>query len=136
MLAVLPLLGGCASSPTPYAQDPALPANAAATPQPQSTKTPNWDEVDKTVQRVRAREQQRPQMVETQRIVESGYFPMTDEQYAAALDSARADVRKANPKWNESEVETEAVKRADQAKDKAEHTYVERASSTYEYRKP
>jgi hypothetical protein len=137
VLLLTPLLWvGCASSPTPFARDPALPANAAAQDQAQTTKTPNWEEIDKTSQRVREREKKKAEFVETSRTVEQGFLPMSGADYTAALDAARADVRKANPKWTDSDVETEAIKRADQAKWRAEHSYSTRASSTYELRKP
>jgi hypothetical protein len=48
---------------------------------------------------------------------------MPDGDYAAALASAADEVRKANPKLSDSEVETEAVKRADEAKRKYENSY-------------
>ena len=118
------LVAGCASS------------TSAPPPEPLSGKGPNWEEIDKTVQRVKEREKNKGQLVETERTTEQGFFPMSDADYAAALDSARADVRKANPKMSDADVETEAVKKADAAKYAAEHAYSARASSTYEWKKP
>jgi hypothetical protein len=57
---------------------------------------------------------------------------MSDADYQAALDSARAEVKKAIPKWPDADVETEATKRADQAKYQAEHILSTRASSSFE----
>lgn len=135
-LLCLPLLAGCASSDSSTsASAPVPPAGNTAQNSPPA-RTPNWEEIDKTVQRVKTREQQKPRLVETSRNTEQGFFPMSDADYTAALDSARADVRKANPKWSDSAVETEAVKRADAAKASAEHSYSSRASSTFELQKP
>lgn len=97
---------------------------------------PNWNEIDRTVERVKAREQAKRRFVETERTVEAGFFPMTDEEYAKALDDARAEIKKANPKMSEADVESEAVKRADEARRRHEHTFTRRASSTYELKTP
>ncbi len=133
-LAFVVLSAGCASSRTPFVSDPAAPASAAAQAQPQS-RTPNWDEIDQTVQRVKAREAQKTRLVETSRTVEHGFLPMSEADYTAALETARAEIRKANPKMSDSDVETEAVKRADAAKWSAEHSHTSRASSTFELKK-
>jgi hypothetical protein len=92
---------------------------------------PNWDEVDKTIERVRERERTKLRAIETKRTVESGFFVMTEEEYAAAL-TARGEVRKANPALSESEVEAEATKRADEAKRHHDASFQRRASSTFE----
>jgi hypothetical protein len=103
---------------------------------PPNTARPNWDAVDKTVQRVRERERAKLQAVETERTVESRFLAMTEEEYAAALDSARSEVRRSNPKMSEGDVEAEAVKRADEAKRSHEQSFTRRASSTYELKRP
>jgi hypothetical protein len=125
------LLAGCAS--TPPAANPPMPPGG-----------PNWEKVDESVARIKEREKNKGRLVETERssgsTTEQGYFKMSDEDYAAALDSARADVKKANPKMSDADVETEATKRADAAKQKYENTYSVRtstsASSSYEWKKP
>jgi hypothetical protein len=99
-----------------------------------SSSGPNWEEIDKTVQRVNDRKQTKGRLVETERTTEAGFFPMTEEEYAEALETARAEVRKEKPKLAESEVETEAVKRADQAKTRQEQAFTQRASSRFEYK--
>lgn len=119
-------VAGCASTTE-------KPATSAGSPR---TTGPNWEAVDKTVERVRARERAKLQAVETERTVEAGFFPMSDEEYAAALDSARAEIRKANPKMSDGDVESEATKRADEAKRRHEATFTRRASSTYELKRP
>jgi len=121
------LVGGCASSTSapPPTTTESLPA-----------KTPNWEEIDKTVQRVKEREKNKGRLVETGRTTEQGFFPMSEADYTAALDSAREEVKKANPKMSDADVEAEAIKKADAAKYAAEHSYSARASSTYEWKKP
>lgn len=95
---------------------------------------PDWSKVDKTVERVKEREQNKPKLVETARTEEAGVRQMTDEEYAQALDDARAEIRKANPKLSEAEVETQATARADEAR---RHPISYRsASSTYELQRP
>ena len=121
------LLAGCASQSHSPGTNVAPPLRASG---------PNWDAIDGTVQRVKERERAKLQAVETERTVESGFFAMTDEEYAVALESARAEVRKSNPKMPESDVESEAVKRADEAKRRHEQTFTRRASSTYEIKRP
>lgn len=76
------------------------------------------------------------QAVEIERTVESGFFAMTDDEYTAALEYARAEVRKANPKMSDSDVEAEAVQRTDEAKRRHETSFTRRASSTYELKRP
>ena len=121
------LLAGCAS--------PSHPPSATVAPPPRAGG-PNWGAVDGTVQRVRERERTKLQAVETERTVESGFFAMTDDEYAAALESARSEVRKANPKMSESDIEAEAVKKADEAKRRHEQSFTRRASSTYQIKSP
>ncbi len=121
------MLAGCASPSH-------SPSATIATPQ--RAGSPNWDAIDGTVQRVKERERTKLQAIETERTVESGYFAMTDEEYATALESARSEVRKSNPKLPESEVESEAVKKADEAKRRHEQSFTRRASSTYELKRP
>lgn len=122
--AVLPVLAGCATTPPP-APEPPMRAGG-----------PNWAEIDKTVQRVKAREQAKPQFVETSRTVESGFRSMSEADYATALDNARDEVRRANPKFDDAAVEREAVRRADRAKWDYEHAYSSSGSSSYELKKP
>jgi hypothetical protein len=105
-------------------------------PPPLTGPGPNWAEIDKTVERVKEREQTKLRVVETGRTIESGFFSMTDEEYAQALEDARAAVRKAEPKLSETEIESEAVKRADEARRRHELAFTQRASSTYELKKP
>jgi outer membrane murein-binding lipoprotein Lpp len=71
---------------------------------------PNWEEVDKSVQRIKDREAGRPRLVETVRATEQGFHEMSADDYAAALDAARADLRKANPKISDSDLEQQATK--------------------------
>jgi hypothetical protein len=120
-------VAGCASS-SRFPGKPVAPVPGAG--------SPNWDEVDKTVQRVRERERAKLQAVETERTVEAGFFAMTDDEYASALESARSEIRKANPKMPEDEVESEAIKKADEAKRRHELSFTRRASSTYELKRP
>ena len=118
------LLAGCAS--TPRVEDNP----------PMRSGGPNWDEVDKTVQRVKERERPKSAVVETERTAEAGFFVMTDEEYAAALEAARTEVRKAHPKWSDPEVEAEATKRADQAKRRQEASFTRRSTSKFEIKSP
>jgi hypothetical protein len=97
---------------------------------------PNWEEVDKSTSRMKERERSKPRLVEMERTVERGYLPMTEEEYKCALDSAREEVRQANPKWSDREIEDEARKRADAAKAKHESSYTLRESVKYEWKKP
>jgi hypothetical protein len=114
---------GCASSSrSPSASD---------VPPPRAGG-PDWEEVDKTVARVKERERVRKSAVTTTYSTESGFFPMTDDEYAAALESARAEVRKANPDLSASDVESEAVKRADEAKRQQDMAFTGRAKATVE----
>lgn len=124
------LVAGCANSPNGGSQP------AVVTGPPMRTGGPNWEEVDKTVQRIKERESGKPRLVETDRKVEQGFFAMPDADYATALASARDEVKKANPKYSESAVETEAIKRADDAKRSYEHAHSSTATSTYEWKKP
>jgi hypothetical protein len=97
---------------------------------------PNWNEVDKSVQRIKEREQGRGRLVETASSTEQGFHPMSDDDYAAILESARADIRKSTPKISVADLEQQATKRADQAKHDYEHAVASRASSSYEWKKP
>jgi hypothetical protein len=123
-IALLLLLTGCAATPSAESQPPMRPGG------------PDWAEVDRSVQRIKDREKNRPRLVETERIVEQGPRAMSDDDYAAVLEAARADVRKASPKLAESDVEKEAAKRADEAKRQYEHSFSSSASSSYEWKKP
>lgn len=118
----------CVSSlETRRATAPVAPANGSG---------PNWNEIDRTVQRVKEREGSKLRLVETERTTSSGFAKMTDEEYAAALETAREEISKANPKLSDRDVEAAAVKQADEAKRRAELTYTQSASSTYEVKRP
>jgi hypothetical protein len=121
---LLPLLAGCASSLQVESNPPMRPGG------------PNWDEVDKSVQRIKEREKNQPRLVETVRTQEQGFHQMSDDDYASVLDGARSDVRKAFPKMADGEVEKEATKQADEAKRQYEHAISSSASSSYEWKKP
>jgi hypothetical protein len=125
-------VAGCTSAPsdpTRATKDAAIqPANPAV------SKAPNWAEIDQTVQRIKEREKSRSSWKITDK-VESGFFPMSDEDYASALNSARDEIRKANPKMSDSDVETNAVRRADEARSNYENSFRQRASTTYELEK-
>lgn len=97
---------------------------------------PNWEEVDRTAQRVKEREQNKPRLVEVERSQEQGFRRMSDEDYAAELDRARAEAKKADPKRADAEIEKEAVRRADEARRGYERSVQSSASSTYEWKKP
>lgn len=122
-LALFALLAGCTTTQKPD-DTPMRPGG------------PDWAAVDKSVERVKERERNKPRFVETERTNESGYFAMTDEEYATALDTARGEVRKANPKMSDSDVEAEATKRADEARRQHENTFSQRSSVKYEFKKP
>ena len=90
-------------------------------------------EIDKSVERIKAREKKKaePVPVTVTNEVKQGYLPMSDEDYARALDNARDDVRKANPKMSDSEIEDRARLQADDAKWKYEHSYRTETTTTY-----
>src|SRR5262245_40062356 len=117
------LLAGCASAP--QAENPPMRAGG-----------PNWEEVDKSVQRIKDRERNKPQLVETGRTQEQGFRQMSDDDYVAALDAARSEVKKANPKMTDADVENAATKQADHAKWVYEHSVSSSASSSYELKRP
>ncbi len=129
--ALLPIvaltIADCASTVPPIAS-----TNTSAPTGP----GPNWEEIDKTVQRVRAREENKPKLVETVRTSETVFPTMTDDEYVVELEKARDEVKKANPEMETKEVEAEATKRADAAKHSYEHTISRSASSTYELKRP
>lgn len=123
-LALFALLAGCATTQRPY-DTPMRPGG------------PDWVAVDKSVERVKERERHKPRLVvETEHTNEVGYFAMTDEEYATALDTARTDVKKANPKMSDGDVETEATRRTEEARRKHENTYQQRVGVKYEFKKP
>lgn len=122
-LLLLPFLAGCATT-SPVDNPPMRPGG------------PNWEEIDKSVQRIKDREKNKPRLVETARHEEQGFARMTDEDYASVLDAARVDVRKANPKMSDADIETEATKRADQAKRDYERSFSRSAGSTLEWKRP
>lgn len=120
---VLAFLTGCASLPP----EPNPPMRSGG---------PDWSEVDKSVQRIKEREKNKPRLVETERMQDQGFRKMSDEDYTAVLDAARDDARKANPKSSADDLEKEATKRADEAKRQYEHAVSSSASSSYEWKKP
>lgn len=122
------LFTSCASSPE--ARQATTPGAAV------SAAGPNWSEIDRTVERVRQREESKLRLVETERTTSEGFGKMTDEEYAAALDSARDEVRKAHPKLSDADVEAAAVKQADEARRAVERTFTRSASSTFELKRP
>ncbi len=124
------LVAGCAS--TSQSEAPAV----ASRPVPKE-KQPNWEEIDKSTQRTRERaqkkeEKQRPTTTES---VESGFLPMTDEEYARVLSTASDEIRKANPKMSESDVDSAAHERAEKEKRDYERNYRTRTSTSYEWKK-
>lgn len=125
-IAVVLLCAGCALKESKIAADS----------RPMPPGGPDWTKVDESAARAKAREESKPRLVETQRTEERGYLKMTDEEYAKVLACALDEVRRANPSWSELAVETEARKRADQAKWDQENSYTVRSSSTYEWKSP
>jgi len=121
------LTAGCASAPEEIAEKDNPPMRPGG---------PNWEEIDKSVQRIKDREQGKPRLVETERSQEQGFRKMSDDDYTAALDDARAEIKKAHPKMTDAEVEKLAGKRADEAKSAYERTVFNSASSSYEVKKP
>lgn len=122
-LALFALLCGCATTQLPD-DTPMRPGG------------PDWAAVDKSVERVKERERNKPRLTETERTSEAGFPTMTDEDYATALDTARGEVKKANPKMSESDIETEATKRAEEAKRQHENTFSRSTSVKYELKTP
>ena len=121
------VLAGCVSQVESFPESANLPMRPGG---------PNWDEVDKSVRRIKDRESGRPRLVETERSTEQGFRTMSDEDYASVLDAARSDIRKANPKLVDRDVEQQATKRADEAKRQYELSVSSSASSSYEWKKP
>jgi hypothetical protein len=104
--------------------------------QPEKKPTPlDWQEIDKSTQRTKARALAKPEKAHTVTDkVESGFLPMSEDDYARAKTKAMDEVRKANPKMSESDVESAAVARADQEKREYEQVYRTRASTSYEWK--
>lgn len=126
-------MAGCASAPTTKSTAGKNPLAASPSPQPQNI---NWEEVDKSTARTREREKKSAWTKTESTQVESGYFPMSDEDYASALASATNEIRQANPKLSESEVETKARERADEARRKYESAHTTRASTSVKWTSP
>lgn len=116
--------GGCASGPV---------GSSVASEPPMRGSGPNWDEVDRGTERRRARTSQGSPGPTVTKSVEQGFFTMSDADYETALNQAREDVRKADPRMSADAVEAEAVKRADKAKREYEHTYQTRSSVGVEW---
>jgi hypothetical protein len=118
-------LAGCTTAPD---TEPAAARASAPTPAPEKI---NWEEVDKSTARVKERKnRESDRKVTTTETVEQGFLPMSDDEYVAALTSATEEVRKANPKMSDWEVDTEARKRADEAKRQYENSFRTRASTS------
>jgi len=125
-------LAGCTSLP----DGKTVPAEtAASTPAPRPQNI-NWEEVDKSTARSKERQQKSAWAKTESSSVERGYFSMSDEDYAAALASATDEIKKANPKLSDSDVETKARERADDAKRKYENSYTTRASTSVKWTSP
>lgn len=122
-LAFLLVFAGCATA----SKDPNPPMRAGG---------PDWEKIDQSVQRIKEREQNKARLVETARTREEGFRPMSDADYAAALETARAEIKKANPKIADADLEKEATLRADTARRQYEQAFTRSASSTYEWKKP
>jgi hypothetical protein len=124
-------LAGCVSAP-----EGATSSAHGPSPAPAPEKI-NWTEVDKSSARVKEREKAKPASnVTVTDNVESGFFLMSDDDYETALTSATEEIRKANPKMSDSEVEIEAGKRADEARRKYENSYRTRASTSVQWKSP
>lgn len=120
-------LTGCAS------QDGKSSAVPSPAPSPQNV---DWDAVDKSTARTKERlEKSGWKKTETQ-TVESGFLPMSDEDYATALADATTAVRRENPKWSDSEVEDKARERAEEAKRKFENSYTTRTTTSVKWTSP
>jgi hypothetical protein len=130
--AVVVFLAGCATvreSAPPVVVRP-FPASPAVAPL-------NWEEIDKSTQRTKERvlkkqEQPRPAITST---VESGFLPMSEDDYASAKTKAADEIRKANPKMSDSEVDSAAEARAEKEKRLYEQTFRTRSSVSYEWKK-
>lgn len=106
------------------------PGHAVATPPATPSAGPNWAEIDQTVARVKARERAKRRFVEVERTEQAGFSTMTEEEYAEALEVARAEIRKEQPGISDKDLEAAATRRADAARQSFSHT--RSASSTYQ----
>ena len=136
VLAAVFLLGGCATSSEPAFAPVVVhpfPAKSEKASQPL-----DWQEIDKSTQRAKARALKKPAEKESSTVTqtaESGFWPMTEEDYATAQAKAEDEIRKAYPKMSESEVEKAAVAQADKEKRQYEQTYRTRTSTSQEWKK-
>lgn len=123
------VLAGCAS------QTDKLSPAAVPPPAPQNI---DWEKVDKSTARTKERQEKGKagwKKTETE-LVESGYLPMTEEEYESALATAVAAVRKENPKLSDSEAEEKARLRADEAKRQYESSYRTRTTTSVKWTSP
>jgi hypothetical protein len=124
LLVALVSLTGCASAPPATVVSPPIVGTG-----------PDWDAIDQTVARIKARKEARRSSVTVTENVESGFFAMTDDEYAEVLEAARQEIRQANPKLAESAVEEQAAKHADAARAKADTSFTARASQSVEWKR-
>lgn len=95
---------------------------------------PDWEAVDKTVQRVKDRAKSKPRLVETSRTTEQGFAPMTDEEYEELRHQLWDDIHKSRPDLSEFEVDRLSKALADQKRQQSELRYRSTTSSTYEWK--
>lgn len=98
------LLAGCTTADMPD-MSPPPPDNP-----PMPTGGPNWQNVDRTVERMRQRDGRKP--------AGAAIAPkkMTEAQYDAALKRAREEIRQANPQLSDTQLEWRAIQQADAEK--------------------
>lgn len=96
----------------------------------QFSKAPDWEKIDQPVQRTDSR-QLASSNVQVTETVEHGLLPMSDDDYRAIRSQARTDIRKENPDLSRSEIEREAMRRANEAKWKYETSPRTRATWTW-----
>lgn len=117
-------LAGCNSTPV---------AKTSVAP---SVEAIDWKKVDESTARTKERKSRKAWTKTETRQEEQGYFPMTDDEYAAALENAAAEIRKENPRMSGTEVEARARARADDARTNQEKSYQTRASATVKWTSP
>lgn len=128
-LALLIGFAGCASL-----SSHTKPAQQGESPAPAPEKV-NWEEVDRSTARTKERGEKKPADVTKTDTVEQGFLKMSTDDYVSALASAMSDVRQEHPDWSQAAVETEAVRRADEAKRKYESSYSTRTSTEVKWSK-
>ncbi len=101
----------------------------AGGPTAQFSKAPDWENIDRPVQRTsRELASSDVQVMET---VEHGLLPMSDDDYRDIRSQARTDIRKENPNLSRRDIEREAMRRANEAKWKYETSPTTRATWTW-----